>query len=701
MLCKKVFQILLNLPFIFLVFPQEAKGIDLDYQLTLQGDGSGRPHITLQVSNLNSESLKLVVNTPLVDDYGNYYPDLIIMIHNLSVKDAKGNTLAFSFSQKTITSPDWYWNILPIYHDVYSINIGQNRQITVEYDVASNTEIFTGLGATDNAFNGQQRMTDFWHGYLEFILFRPENHSDVSSADIYFSLPSNWDYEVTTLGTSLNNEVNLGTLNGMYGDNIRWKNYQRSSLVIYNKSKFNVKKKDIKGIRVADVYSADLEGYRNQEAFFQYFEYLCDKIGTLPINSHLTFYPFINGNEIPYLRAYQSGPNGFGHGLMGEFYGAGGDIGLGSGGSLDQVQLWDFDSFDDEKNYTFSMHGTVRPWIFLFIQFTWDDLPWFKGGFCTYYENMCVAQRYGLNNIIERRFKPMYKYYIDNIAGPPEVDKKNFSNHSFVEYFKSCLTAYYIDQLLKENSSGNKTIDDLMKLLFQKAEQGIAINREIFTEALNSLTSYDFTSVVENYLYGSGKLPLDGYLTNAPKVITGSASSVTLNSATLNGTVNPNGEATTYYFEYGTDTNYGSTTSSVSAGSGTSAVSVNDSISGLSSDTTYHYRLVATNSEGTSYGDDKTFSTVVLYVNPSGACGGNTSCYSTIQNAIDSVPSGATIKIAQGNYDEDLFVETSNNFTLQGGWDSSFTTQSSSTTVNSMTISDDSGTVEIENIVLQ
>ena len=103
-------------------------------------------------------------------------------------------------------------------------------------------------------------------------------------------------------------------------------------------------------------------------------------------------------------------------------------------------------------------------------------------------------------------------------------------------------------------------------------------------------------------------------VSNAPGVITGSATSVTSTSATLNGTVNPNGEATTYYFEYGVDTSYGSTTSSSSAGSGTSSVAVEAAISGLISNTTYHYRLVATNSEGTSYGDDKTFNATILYV---------------------------------------------------------------------------------------
>lgn len=508
MLRKPVYLISISFIFFLLTPIPKAKGADLDYQFVMQGDGSGRPHITLQISNIGSDTLNLVVNSPLVDDYGNYYPDLINMIQNVSVKDKDGSTLDYSFSQETITSSNWFW-FLPIYHDVYTINTYGNDKITVEYDVASNIEIYTGLGAREDAFWGTAGIIDFWSGYLEFILFRPDSHRDVSAAKIYFSLPSNWNYEIATFGTRIDDEVNLGTLAGMYGDNIRWKNYQRSTLVIYNKSKFNMKSKNIKGIRVADVYSSNLEGSRNQKAFFQYFDYLCDKIGTLPITSHLTFYPAIDGNQIPYLRAYQSGPNGYGHGLMGEFYGCGGDIGLGDGSSLNQVQLWAFNGFDNGRSYSFPMHGTVRPWIFLFIQFAWADLPRFKGGFCTYYENMCVAQKYGLDNIIERRFKPMYKYYVDNIAGPPEIDEKNFTNHSFIEYFKSCLTAYYIDLLLKESSGGAKTLHDLMKLLFQKAEQGILINREIFTEALNSLTRYDFTGVVDDYLYGSSKLPLD------------------------------------------------------------------------------------------------------------------------------------------------------------------------------------------------
>ena len=95
----------------------------------------------------------------------------------------------------------------------------------------------------------------------------------------------------------------------------------------------------------------------------------------------------------------------------------------------------------------------------------------------------------------------------------------------------------------------------------------------------------------------------------APTVTTAAASAITTAGATLNGSVNPNGLATTYYFQYGTTTTYGSQTASTSAGSGTAAVNVNAAITGLTAGTLYHFRLVATNSAGTTNGADLTFTT--------------------------------------------------------------------------------------------
>lgn len=95
-----------------------------------------------------------------------------------------------------------------------------------------------------------------------------------------------------------------------------------------------------------------------------------------------------------------------------------------------------------------------------------------------------------------------------------------------------------------------------------------------------------------------------------PTATTGGASSVTQSSATLAGSVNPNGAATTCTFQYGTSTAYGSSVPCASApGSGTSVAVASAGLSGLAAGTTYHYRIVASNAGGTSNGGDATFTT--------------------------------------------------------------------------------------------
>jgi plastocyanin len=96
----------------------------------------------------------------------------------------------------------------------------------------------------------------------------------------------------------------------------------------------------------------------------------------------------------------------------------------------------------------------------------------------------------------------------------------------------------------------------------------------------------------------------------APVVSTGSAGAVSETEATLNGTVNPSEQATTYRFEYGTTTAYGQKTTEESAGSGSSPVDKSAPVSGLAPSTTYHFRLVAKNATGTSFGLDRTFTTI-------------------------------------------------------------------------------------------
>lgn len=95
----------------------------------------------------------------------------------------------------------------------------------------------------------------------------------------------------------------------------------------------------------------------------------------------------------------------------------------------------------------------------------------------------------------------------------------------------------------------------------------------------------------------------------APAATTGAATAVTATTAGIAASVNPNGRATTYRVEYGTTTAYGSTTAAASAGAGTTATAVTATLTGLTPSTTYHYRVVATNSTGTTTGADAVFTT--------------------------------------------------------------------------------------------
>jgi len=96
-----------------------------------------------------------------------------------------------------------------------------------------------------------------------------------------------------------------------------------------------------------------------------------------------------------------------------------------------------------------------------------------------------------------------------------------------------------------------------------------------------------------------------------PQVATGEVTSVTSAAARVPGSVDARGAATTFSVDYGVG-GYSASLAGGSAGSGTLPVGVAATLTGLAPATTYHYRIVATNSEGTTAGADRTFTTAAL-----------------------------------------------------------------------------------------
>jgi hypothetical protein len=128
---------------------------------------------------------------------------------------------------------------------------------------------------------------------------------------------------------------------------------------------------------------------------------------------------------------------------------------------------------------------------------------------------------------------------------------------------------------------------------------------------LAASTTYHFRVVATNgagRVYGSDRTFTTLSPTGPPVVITNPATNVASSSAALNGSVDPHGLTTSVYFQYGISTSYGSTTDSQTR-TGNTYQSVSANISGLTTHTTYHFRIVARNSAGTRYGSDRTFTT--------------------------------------------------------------------------------------------
>ncbi len=142
-----------------------------------------------------------------------------------------------------------------------------------------------------------------------------------------------------------------------------------------------------------------------------------------------------------------------------------------------------------------------------------------------------------------------------------------------------------------------------------------AVNASASVGGLSPNTTYHYRLHATNGV-GADKTFTTPAPPQPPAVLTASATSITTTSANLTGSVNPQGQSTSYYFQYGTTSSYGSQSPLGDAGAGTAKITASAAVGGLSPATTYHYRLVATNATGPSFGADKTFTTAKAPVTP-------------------------------------------------------------------------------------
>lgn len=130
----------------------------------------------------------------------------------------------------------------------------------------------------------------------------------------------------------------------------------------------------------------------------------------------------------------------------------------------------------------------------------------------------------------------------------------------------------------------------------------------------------------------------------APSIRTVNASSISQNSANINGEINPNKNASSYWFEYGTSLNLGRTTAFISIGDGSINLNVSQSLNNLTPGTIYYFRINAQNNFGTVNGQIQSFQTTgtVSIKAPGVRTGSATSINNTSANLKGSVdPNGS------------------------------------------------------------
>ena len=203
------------------------------------------------------------------------------------------------------------------------------------------------------------------------------------------------------------------------------------------------------------------------------------------------------------------------------------------------------------------------------------------------------------------------------LAAPPEVPQLEVTSHT--------ATSATLRGVLNPGAEGEAgTYEFLYRRSPSECEGesvsagglSFGVQGEVVSQELSGLepgTVYAVCLLARNEAGETAVGPIETFTTSAvaPSIAEESTSNVSSTAATLVAGIDPGGAATTYRFEYGTSEAYGTSipVPDGEVGAGTSAQAVQAHPQGLQPDTTYHFRVVATNAHGTVDGANQSFTT--------------------------------------------------------------------------------------------
>jgi len=232
-------------------------------------------------------------------------------------------------------------------------------------------------------------------------------------------------------------------------------------------------------------------------------------------------------------------------------------------------------------------------------------------------------------NIISVAFRVNSAYPITNTTYTNltiAMGQTNLTAFAAGAYYAGTLTTVYSRASVVLNGAGGTWITLVLDTPFPyDPTQSLVVDVGQCGESGNSGFPSCFTTVTNNrrnwsvggcpFAYSSQNAVIYHWGLNIqtsgpPIVTTTAATTVTSTTATLNGTVNPNGASTTVIFKYGLTTAYGSTIAGTpSPLTGNTAQAVSANLTGLLPGNTYHFAASGTNSNGSTDGNDMTFVT--------------------------------------------------------------------------------------------
>jgi plastocyanin len=164
-------------------------------------------------------------------------------------------------------------------------------------------------------------------------------------------------------------------------------------------------------------------------------------------------------------------------------------------------------------------------------------------------------------------------------------------------------------------TSGHSTTSGLPGMPNGLWDSGVRNFGATFTHTFNSVGTFPYHCTQHGeggqVIVIAAPTPTPTPLTGPPTVTTNPAALIASFSARLKGSLNPDGLSTTFHFQYGTTTSYGLTTAPQTQTGDTSRLVVAN-INGLTPQTIYHFRIVASNTAGTTFGSDRTFTTLTM-----------------------------------------------------------------------------------------